>query len=232
MPTKRSISNKQPMVLSVGGSIVNPGKIDRTFIRKLRSVLIAAAKAHRLGLVFGGGQPCRFYQAAARDLGVHDHDALDWIGIRTTQVNAEFMRFVLGPEASPVIASYHDPLPRHRIVVGAGEKPGSSTDLDTVFLAEKLHAKMIFNLSNIDYVYDKDPVMNSSAQSLKELTWKEYVQRFPLKFKPGMHTPFDSKAVHRARAKGMTVVILNGKHIGNLQKALAGKPFRGTVIHP
>jgi uridylate kinase len=220
------------MVLSIGGSIINPGKIDRAFIRKLRSVLLSASKTHRLGVVFGGGQPCRFYQTAARDLGVHGHDALDWIGIRTTQVNAEFMRFVLGPSASPVIASYHDPLPRHQIVVGAGEKPGSSTDLDTVFLAEKLHAKTIFNLSNIDYVYEKDPAKFRNARILKDVTWREYVQRFPLVRTPGMHAPFDPTAVKRARKNGMIVIVLNGMNITNLTAALAGKPFKGTVIHP
>lgn len=219
-------------MLSIGGSIINPGEIDRAFIRKLRSVLVSATRKHRVGAVFGGGQPCRFYQTAARDLGVHGHDALDWIGIRTTQVNAEFMRFVLGPAASPVIASYYDPLPRHRIVVGAGEKPGSSTDLDTVFLAEKLHAKTIFNLSNIDYVYDKDPAKHSGAQPIKDLTWKEYVQRFLLVRTPGMHAPFDPTAVKRARKNGMTIIVLNGMNITNLKAALSGKPFNGTVIHP
>lgn len=231
MRTKRTTSTR-PIVLSVGGSVVNPGTIDRKFLQGLRAVLLRVARLQRLGVVVGGGQPARLYQEAARKLGIRESAALDWIGLRATQLNAEFIRQIVGLDASPVVMAYTRSLPKHRIVIGAGDTPGHSTDFTAVLLAEKLGAKTIYNLSNIDYVFDRDPAKHKTAKPLKDLSWREYVKQFPLVYKPGLHTPFDPQAVRRARKNGMTVVVLNGKSIANFQAALAGKPFRGTVIHP
>lgn len=231
MQTKRNTSI-EPVAFSVGGSIVNPGQIDVVLLRKLKSVLLGAARTRRVGVVVGGGYPSRQYIDAAKKLGVRNVDAHHWIGIRGTHMNAQLVQAVLDPKHLVIVDEYASVKPQGRIIVGGGEEPGHSTDYDTVLLAEKLKAKVIYNLSNIDYVYDKDPRKFKNAKPLKDFTWAAYVRRFPLKFRPGMHLPFDPHAVRRARANGMIVIILNGRNIPNLKKAISGKPFRGTVVHP
>ena len=57
-------------------------------------------------------------------------------------------------------------------MVAAGWHPGWSTDFVATILAERLQAKTILNLSNIDYVYDKDPNKYKDAKKIKlTLLW-------------------------------------------------------------
>ena len=60
------------------------------------------------------------------------------------------------------------------IVVGAGWKPGWSTDYDAVLIAKNHNVKTIINLTNIDYVYDKNPNEFPDARYLKEVDWKSF----------------------------------------------------------
>jgi uridylate kinase len=212
---------------------VNPGEIDVVLLKKLRTLFRVVAKRARIGIVVGGGAPARAYAEAARKLGVKSDDALHRIGIRATHLNAELVRHLFGARASSVITEYGKPLPPHRILIGAGEKPGYSTDFDSVLLAEKLGTTLIYNLSNVDFIYTGDPKTKKNATPLPDLTWKEYFRRFPLRHvRPGLHMPFDPKAALRAKKNGMIVVFVNGKKLGNLRNALTGKRFRATVVHP
>ena len=54
----------------------------------------------------------------------------------------------------------------------------------------------------------------------------------PAVWTPGMATPFDPVASRAAEKYKIAVKILNGKDINNMKKAVQGKPFRGTLIHP
>jgi len=46
-------------------------------------------------------------------------------------------------------------------------KPGQSSDSHAIEHAKKYHAKTVINLSNIDYVYDKNPNKYKDAKPLK-----------------------------------------------------------------
>lgn len=52
----------------------------------------------------------------------------------------------------------------------------------------------------------------------------------PEEWNPGLSTPFDPIASKMAEVEGMTVYILNGKNISNLEKCLNGEEFLGTKI--
>ena len=58
--------------------------------------------------------------------------------------------------------------------MGAGWKPGWSTDYDAVLIAKNHNVKTIINLTNIDYVYDKNPGEFPDAKPMKELDWKSF----------------------------------------------------------
>ena len=93
-----------------------------------------------------------------------------------------------------------------------------------------LGAKRIINLSNIDYVYDSDPKINSNAKKIEKISWKDYKALIPKEWNPGLNSPFDPIASKIAEEEKMKVAILNGKNISNLEKYLNGKDFIGTVI--
>ena len=80
---------------------------------------------------------------------------------------------------------------REKILIGAGWKPGFSTDLDAVILAKEYGAKTLINLSNIDYVYTKDPKKFADAKKIKEISWKDFRKIVGDKWDPGLNAPFD-----------------------------------------
>jgi uridylate kinase len=116
------------------------------------------------------------------------------------------------------------------VVVAAGWKPGWSTDFDAVEMAKIVGAKKVINLSNIDYVYDKDPKVFKDAKKIENISWSEFRKIIPEKWQPGLNSPFDPIAAKNADEAKIEVAILNGKNITNLKSYLEGKDFLGTRI--
>ena len=90
----------------------------------------------------------------------------------------------------------------------------------------------MINLSNIDWVYDKDPKKYKDAKPIKKLTWDKMKELVGSKWVPGSNIPFDPIAVSLASKLGLTVVITNGQDLKNVEKIIEGREFRGTVITP
>ena len=63
---------------------------------------------------------------------------------------------------------------KEKILVAGGWKPGWSTDYVAVRIAQRLGVRQVINLSNTDYVYDKDPKLHTDARPLKGLGWEEF----------------------------------------------------------
>src|SRR3989338_5464754 len=221
----------ETVVLSLGGSLICPENIDIEFLQKFKQLLFSFPKK-RFALICGGGHICRVYQKAAKELGVISAEELDRIGIKATKLNAELVRTLFGNEAyEKVIDNPEDTINTNkRIIIGAGYVPGSSSDLDAVHLAKNLGAKTVINLSNIDYLYDKDPKQFSDAQKIVKTTFKQLLEITGKKWVPGKNVPFDPAASRQAMLAGITVVLMNGRNLDNLKNYLDGKKFVGSVI--
>src|SRR3989338_4312494 len=154
-------------VISLGGSLVNPGKINVPSLRDLRKLFLAEIKKGELFfVVVGGGQPARQYQDAGRRITNLSSEDLDWVGIGATKLNAELVRVIFGDLASDSVMS--DPTKKvknpARVNVFSGWKPGRSTDFDAGEIAEVNGIKTVINLSNVDYVYDSDSRKKKKSQ--------------------------------------------------------------------
>jgi uridylate kinase len=222
-------------VISLGGSLVAPpGGVAVGFIKELRQLLLRrTALGDRFVLVCGGGQPARDYMAAVRELrpSVTDRE-LDVVGIAATSLNAHLVQAVLGPLAHAAVVS--DPRVNLRvkapIIVAAGWKPGCSTDKDAVLLAERFQATTVINLSNIPYVYDKDPKKYKSAKPIERMSWRDFGRAFGTKWSPGLNAPFDPVAAQLAKRSGIRAVIADGRDLKNLERILDDRAFRGTIL--
>ena len=115
-----------------------------------------------------------------------------------------------------------------KVLVAAGWKPGFSTDYDAVLLAKNIGAKMVINMTNVDYAYDKDPKLEG-AKPIEETTWKEFRKIVGSEWKPGLNMPFDPIASKECEKLKLKVAII-GKDIDNLRKVLDGEKFKGTMI--
>lgn len=221
-------------VISLGGSIVAPSanKIDAAFLRKFRAVILKyVRKGSRFAIIVGGGKPCRMWQDAARKLGVREARDLDWIGIRATQINAELVRAVFGKLAhSEVVCNPAQKINKFKILLGAGYLPGHSSDYDAVLRAKTLKADAVINLSNVPYVYDKNPQLFQNAKPLRQISWLDFFKLFGRSWVPGGNVPFDQIAAKTASGLGMKVIFIGGSNLTNFEHFLQGKEFDGTII--
>jgi uridylate kinase len=229
-------------VLSLGGSIVAPDGPDpryvADFVRVARAWLARKPEA-RLVVVVGGGSLAREYQRAYRELGAltggdarKASDAQDWIGVMTTRVNAELVKAAFGDDcADPVVTDPTGPLSfTGRVLVGAGWKPGFSTDFDAILLASRLGASSVANLSNIAKVYTADPKVDPNAKPIDAISWPDFRRVIGDEWSPGKNAPFDPVASREAERLGIKVKCASGKDLSCVEAILDDKPFFGTVI--
>ncbi len=233
-----TFDNEKVIIISVGGSLVVPnGGINTNFLKKLNFFIRKEVKkGKKFFLVIGGGNTTRHYQDAGSEvIGGMSKEDLDWIGIHATRLNAHLIRTIFKDIANPrIIENYDHKLTNWAdpVVIGSGWKPGWSTDYDAVVLAKDYGGKLIINLSNIYYVYDKDPNKYKNAKKLKNLTWEDMEKIVGSKWTPGLNMPFDPVATQLAKKLAVTVVVTNGNDFSNLANVIEGKPFKGTVIAP
>lgn len=226
-------SKSQTFVLSVGGSLIVPGEVDAEFLKKFRNLILEKVKeGDKFYIICGGGKINNKYNEAAQKIYNISDNELDWVGIMATRFNAQFMRILFGNLAHKEVII--DPTKKINskkpIVVGAGYKPGWSSDYDAVMIAKVSGAKTVINLSNIDYAYTDDPRINPEARPIKNISWKDFRKIVGDEWKPRMNKPFDPIASKLAEKSKIKVIIMNGRNLENFEKCLEEKEFTGTVI--
>lgn len=222
------------IVISLGGSLVVPEKIDVKFLKKFRAVILRhVKKGKRFVIIVGGGKTARNYQQAAETITGLTSEDVDWLGIHATRINAHLLRAIFAKEAHPKIIKN----PRRKvadfkekILIAAGWKPGFSTDYDAVLLAKQLGAKKILNLSNIAFVYNRDPKKFKDAKPVKKISWNQFRKLLPRQWNPGLNVPFDPVASREAERAGLEVNIISGRNIRSVDCSIRGENFSGTVI--
>lgn len=221
------------VVLSLGGSLVNPGTPDMGYLKKLAEIL--KKSKFKFGVVTGGGQPARTYAEAVREAGKGEFEA-DEAAILSTKQNAKLVIAALGDEAYPkVLESFEEAKEASmhgKIIVMGGTIPGITTDTDSVLLAEKLGAKRIVNLSNVDAIYSDDPRKNPNAERYSKLSFEELIalankadQR-----KAGVHFVFDLFACKLIARSRIETHFVNGKNLEDVEAAIEGKKHSGTIV--
>lgn len=225
---------KQTIVIDLGGSILSPklGQINFRLLADFKRIIRKESSKKRFIVVVGGGGLARAYQNRAREINIKKNEELDWLGIRSTQLNAEFLRIFLGKLAfSDLITSENQKINWKRgVLVSGGWNPGHSTDYIAVKLAARYKAEKIIIGTNIDYLYDSDPRKNPAAKKIEQISWEGFYKTVNRKWEPGMSVPLDPKAARLGKDKKIPLMFLNGKNLANLEKAIQGKPFRGSII--
>ncbi len=228
--------NEALTILSLGGSIIAPDKVDFPFLKKFNVALrsyLAEAPGRKVILVCGGGAPARIYQEAYREVVDNPSSSdQDWIGIKATHLNGQLLRAIFSDLCPDELVT--DPTADisfgGQVLVAAGWKPGFSTDTDAVYLAEKFEGRLIVNLSNIAKVYTDDPKKNPDAKPLDAISWEKFCEMVGDTWTPGKNTPFDPIASKRAKELGMKVICADGRNIENTMAILRREDFFGTII--
>ncbi len=222
---------RENIIISLGGSTVVPDAIDTVFLKVFKNTIKKYISDRRFFIFVGGGKFARDYQKAIQEFGA-DNKERDLIGIDVSRLNAKIVKQVFYDIAfSEIITNPSKKvITKKDVVVGAGWKPGWSTDYCCVTLAKNMGIKTIVNLTNIDYVYDKDPRKYKNAKPFKEISWKDFRKIVGNKWSPGLSSPFDPRASREAEILKIKVALINGKKLNQLENFLNGKPFIGTTI--
>jgi uridylate kinase len=225
---------KEPTVISLGGSLIIPdGGIDHQFLKSFRETILKfVTKGNRFIIVAGGGKTCRKYQNAGKKIIQLTDEDVDWLGIHTTRLNAHLLRTIFREDAHPKVLTHFtekEEVPE-QIAIAAGWKPGHSTDYDAVAFAKLYGIKLVVNLTDIRFVYDRDPDKFKDAEPIKKIGWEDFRKIVGDTWIPGDKLPFDPIASKLAEEAGISVVVMDGRNLENFENFLNGADFDGTLI--
>ena len=224
------------VVISIGGSIIVPDDVDYNFLIRLKKVIYKISKKYKIVIVTGGGKTARKYIGALRRKGASEY-VQDVIGIECTRLNARLVSNFLGinREIPKTIEETVLAISSFRVVVcgglGKGKKigTGKTSDGTCAEIAEHIGAHLFINMTNVNGLYSKDPKKHKDAKFIPSISYKDFNKIMSkVKEKPGEHFILDSYAARIITRKKIKTIILKG--VKNLQGAIEGKRFVGTVI--
>ncbi len=220
------------VVISIGGSILVPGSNDSEYIARLAAMLKDLSDSVRLAVVCGGGKTARYYADTGRELG-GDTYQLDVLGIGVTRLNAQILSLALGDMPDRVSESPEETASKAapgRIAVMGGTEPGHTTDAVAMMVASCMDADRVVNATSIDAVYTDDPRKNPDAERIGEMTIGRLREIIYKKHGASRSGVFDPLGVRIAAEKKIDIMIVDGRNLEELRKAILGERFDGTFV--
>jgi len=228
-----NVMKKRVVVLSLGGSLIIPDKVDYKFLSEFKKVIKKNSKNYKFVVVCGGGGLARKYINAVKSE-KYGNDLQSLAGINATRSNARFMSYFFGEDLSRGVSHsfkrVKSELKKKDVVFcGALEyKPDRTSDSTSADIAKRLKCEFI-NLTNVKGLYDKNPKLKG-AKFISKISWSDFlVMANKLRFKPGQHFVLDQKAAFLIKKNKIKTVII-GKDLRQLDNFLKGKKFIGTKI--
>lgn len=224
-----------PLVLSVGGSVLLRDDRDAEFVGRLAELLARLGRQHPLVVTTGGGRTARAYIRLGAELGLTAVEQ-DELAIDVTRLNARLLAGRIGlPTASHPPSTVREAVEALRhgspVVLG-GTEPGHTTDAVAALVAARLRAARLVNATDVDGLYDQDPATHPGARRIDRIGWPEFralVGR-SVEGGPGQHFPFDRLGAETLARAGIPLTIVAGRDLANLEQALVGAPFQGTLV--
>ncbi len=188
------------------------------------------SKNLKISIVLGGGN---FIRGSSFSNGVVDRVTSDYMGMLGTVINSLALQSNLkkiGVEsrvmtaisinkvAEPYIknkASNH--LDKNRVVIfasGTGN-PFFSTDTAAVLRASEMKSDIILKGTKVDGIYDKDPVNNTNAKKISEISYTDYLNK-EIKV-------MDATAISLAKDRSLPIIIFSILKSTNILDIVDGK---------
>ena len=190
-----------------------------------------------IAIVVGGGNIFRGIAASVYGM---DRVSADYMGMLATVINSLALQDALEERGVPTrvqtAISMHEvaePYIRRRairhlekgrvVVFAAGTgNPYFTTDTAAVLRAKEVHAEILLKATKVDGIYDSDPMVNKNAQFIKEISYRDVLER-------QLHI-MDMTAISLAMDNQLPVVVFNLRARGNIRKFICGEEV-GTRIN-
>ena len=229
---------KKPIIISLGGSLIIPKKINIDFLEQFKKVILKNSRKYKFVIVCGGGSTARNYIQGLENQPIKPSKkflAQSQLGISATRINARFLISLFNNKSNQEIPQdmkeIKNLLKRHNIVFCGALRfaPNQTSDSTSAKLAHYFNTDFI-NLTDVKGLYNKNPKTHRSAKFIPEITHNDFykiVNR--IKFKPGQNFVLDQTATKVIKKYNIKTYILGDdlKHLDNL---LNKRHFVGSVI--
>ncbi len=213
------------IVISLGGSLISINNLE--YIRDVAGLIKKTSEKFDLYVVVGGGKLARDYIKAARRF-CSDERYLDKLGILATRLNAMLLASIFKkdiPETVERAAQMESP------VIMGGTTPGHSTDAVAAMLAKHVAANRLIIATDVDGIYDKDPKKYGDARKFDRIHIKELRRMAGEGWeRAGESAVIDAIACKIIEDTGIETFVVNGKKLEQLENAIYGRKFNGTVV--
>jgi len=223
------------IVFKIGGSVICPkGVPDVAYVKKLSKFLMNLKRKNRIIIVVGGGKMTKDYIRSTRKLKPPEN-LLDSMGILGSRMNAMVVIASLGKQAYPKVVKNREELEHGvssgKIVVLGGTIPGQTTNAVAVAAAQFFKSDMLVIGTNVKGIYTKDPKRYKNAKMITQITAKDLYQMVKVKkHTAGPLTVMDPVAAKLLERSKIKAILLDGRSLANIKRAITRKNFVGTLI--
>ena len=227
---------KKVVVISLGGSMIIPDKINIRFLEEFKKVLLKNKRKYKFVVVCGGGSVARKYIDGLDGMRSSNKKVLQsHLGVAATRLNARFMTYFFGKDANKgiprEIKEVVGSVGKNDIVFCGALRYGKkeTSDSTAAKLARVFNSDFV-NLTNVHGLFDKNPKKYKNARFIPEITHDHFLMEAKkIEFKPGQHFVLDQTAAKIIK-NDMIKTIIIGPNVKNLDNLLNGKHFVGTVV--
>lgn len=225
------------IIIKLGGSVIQK-EVSQINPQFFEFINLIKSSNEKVLITNGGGPFCRVLQNSLKENGVGDNRSLGIIGFNTDNLFGEFILLNLPQEkVFPQVITSQQSLDaakaqkeNYQFFIGGAWDIGHSSDYNAVTMAIEFGSNDILRITNVDFVYDRDPNKFPDAQKIPKMDWEQYMYVIGNKeFVPGGNYPFDPVASALAKDSRKKVYLTSLEKILE-RKTLSLENFVGSII--
>lgn len=210
--------------------------VNISYVRKLAKIIKKYSDRHKFIITVGGGYASRLYINSSRQI-IKNEAVLDEIAIAITRINALIVKDLFSDmDVYPNIVTELSELRManksnsYTVVLMGGLLPGISTDAVATLTCEVAGSKILINISEDAYIYDRPPT-EKGAKRLEVVDHNRMIEVASIRDtrQAGSNFVFDLVASKLAKRGHIEVRFVND-NLEQLELAIAGKKHQGTVV--
>lgn len=233
---------EENFVLKIGGSVMydNTLNVNTDLMSKVKTWYLNERKNYKkVAMVVGGGSLSRNMQEKIAD-SVGGEESLHNIAMSVTQTNAAVLQGYLDDMDIFLPKKLGDAYEflmeeNQKTLLSGGLKIGWSTDMDAAIYADILEVKIVYKVSNVEFLYEADPKAEVNAKPILDISWEEYFKLFNIvdgdNHVANRSIPIDVNCAQFCSKKGISFFLCGGKYLQE-KSSIIEILKEGTLIHP